>query len=399
MKRRLKVATTTGRASIPLSFYEEWYSGPQRMCRDLVREMGFKRGPLRGGRYSFIREFGDWNGFKNMLEYFAEYFREINVLLSIACYQGSVNEPGNPIYPALHYDFDDNEDPRRAVRSALEFARSVKKRYGADPVVVFSGIRGAHVVVPLKMFIDWDTYVIIYKILVSPHRFAKKLMDEHMLQKNRLDRVPYTYNYKEKGKRGFSYIIDINGKRVSAEEFSWENYEPLDPRQMEIVKIKPAIQIIELKRVRAYKYRGNKDPLPKNVEELVNNNAVPPCIRNIIKTMIDSGDPDHYARIALVLWLKWTGYPVETVIDFFRKYAKDYKEQVTRYQVEYLYGKRGSRKVWLMYSCRKMQEYGLCLRCGWNGNPITYTYTRAIVKADVRERFRSVVIKDRVLRK
>jgi DNA primase large subunit len=63
--------------------------------------------------------------------------------------------------------------------------------------------------------------------------------------------------------------------------------------------------------------------------------------------------------------------------------------------VEYAYGLRGSRRDWLMPGCRWMRQRGLCLECGWDRNPATYTYARAQVPEEVRQRFfqraRSVV--------
>ena len=82
----------------------------------------------------------------------------------------------------------------------------------------------------------------------------------------------------------------------------------------------------------------------------------------------------------LVLYLKWLGYDKEEVIEFFARHARDYKERVTRYQVEYLYGLRGSRKNYKMYSCKKMKELGLCLGCGWDRNPLTYTVRRVVTR-------------------
>jgi len=109
--------------------------------------------------------------------------------------------------------------------------------------------------------------------------------------------------------------------------------------------------------------------------------------------------PNHYARLALVWYLKWVGFDREQVIGFFAKYAKDYNERITRYQVEYAYGLRGSRKDYLMPSCKWMKQRELCLNCGWDRNPVTYTYARAQIPEELRERFfalakRSQVVKE-----
>jgi len=44
--------------------------------------------------------------------------------------------------------------------------------------------------------------------------------------------------------------------------------------------------------------------------------------------------------------------------------------------VEYLYGERGKREDWRMYSCRSMESLGLCpSRCGLK-NPLDYYLRR-----------------------
>ncbi len=103
--------------------------------------------------------------------------------------------------------------------------------------------------------------------------------------------------------------------------------------------------------------------------------------------MIKSGDADHNQRWVLAMYLKWVGFDKEKVIEFFAKHAKDYNERITRYQVEHIYAMRGSRKDYLMPSCRWMREHNMCLECGWDRNPVTYTYARAQVPDEVRERF------------
>ncbi len=44
-----------------------------------------------------------------------------------------------------------------------------------------------------------------------------------------------------------------------------------------------------------------------------------------------------------------------------------------------------------MYSCRKLKELGICLDCGWNRNPVTYTYSRAQVPEEIKQRFFNTV--------
>jgi len=105
--------------------------------------------------------------------------------------------------------------------------------------------------------------------------------------------------------------------------------------------------------------------------------AVPPCVKSWINELVGTGELDHYARLNLVLFMKWVGYGVEDCVNLLRRYAKDFKEGVTRYYVEHAFGLRGSRKDYSMYSCVKLKELNLCQGCGWDRNPVTYFFKRA----------------------
>jgi DNA primase large subunit len=111
---------------------------------------------------------------------------------------------------------------------------------------------------------------------------------------------------------------------------------------------------------------------PGDPAELANSEATPPCVKSWIQGLTTTGDLDHYQRVNLVLFLKALGYGVEDCVELFRRYAKDFSERVTRYQVEYLYGLRGRRVDWRPYSCARLGEMGLCPGCGWRGSPVTY---------------------------
>ncbi len=387
-------------------FLREWFCGPLNLCYRF-REFGYCVGPLK--KAPFVREPYALEGFllkfRGLVEYGdgrekkeeksgrrRDWFRELNAFLGIASYDN--DDLKNPIYDALHYDFDWEEDPSKAVSVAFEFARSLKERFGCDSVIYLSGIRGAHVVVPLKAPTDWEGYELTWRALIAPYKFLpKKLIDDNMLQHNRLDRIPFTYNIKvvkegdvERVVRGYSRIVLLNGKPLSPGDFSWDLFEPLDITQVEVYRV----MLPEVPRPKPIRVRGRRRPgvkLPSSIEELVSSEAVPPCVRNLIDAFMKAGDLDHYQRMALVLYLKWVGFSVDDVVEFFKRYARDFNERITRYQVEYLYGMRGSKKDYLMYSCRKLKELGICLECGWDRNPITYTYRKAEVNPEVMERF------------
>ncbi len=359
-------------------YFRKWIIGPFRDF-DSLRELAHSIGAFKEDRPGMSRN--HFLDHASGVPFIYEWKGRENVYISTAVYDINNNLKG---YPYIYYDFDYEEDPNLAISKGLEFARSIKNRYGADPVIYLSGFKGLGIIIPLKEYVDWKTYEALWKTLIQPYNYLGKIIDTKVLDKRRLHRIPYTYNIK-KGVRRLSKLIDINGREIKPWDFDWDNYEPLDPSQITIYSIKAELSLPKTIYVEAS--RKKKAALPSKIEDLAKSKAVPPCIRNIIESMIKSGDIDHYARLVLVWYLKWIGFDKEQVIEFFKKYAKDYRERITRYQVEYAYGLRGSRKNYLMPSCRWMKEHGLCLERGWDRNPVTYTYSRAHVPEEIKQKF------------
>jgi hypothetical protein len=298
-------------------------------------------------------------------------------------------------YDRVYYDFDSKDNPKLAIDKALEFAKSLKARFSAGAVVAFSGLHGAHITIPLRKPISWTIYARLWDILIAPYDF-KELVDKKVREPKRIYRVPYTYNIKEDG-AGFSYIMDLSGRRIKMEDFDWGNYEPLNPDDVvKVVEVSTPLidKIVVARPVQRTLASRSLAELPRDPADLDKCDAVPPCIRNIVDTFKKAGDVDHYARLVLVWYLKWVGYGIDDVISIFSRYAKDFNERIARYQVEYAYGLRGRGEDWLPPSCRWMQQHNLCVKCGWgekHGNIVTYTYARAEVPEELKQRFFEMV--------
>ena len=377
-------------------FFRKWWGGYNNIAKDMVRELGYCVGVMKQG--DFVREAGvlDW-----ALKFIPwKEFRQLNLFISTAYYMNIDdvnNAEATAFYDRIYYDFDSKEDPKLAVEKAIEFARSLKARFGVDAVVAFSGVHGAHITIPLKKPIRWSIYARIWDMLIAPYDF-KTLVDRKVREPKRIYRVPFTYNVKEDG-TGFSYIMDLNRKKVKMEDFDWSNYEPLDPDAVvKVVEVSTPIldNIIIGKPVPKFVANRKLVELPKDPAELDKSDAVPPCIRNIIDAFKKAGDIDHYARLALVWYLKWVGYSIDDVVSIFARFAKDFNEKITRYQVEYAYGLRGKKEDWLPPSCKWMKQHNLCVNCGWDekhGNIVTYTYVRAKVPEDLKQKFFDMIKK------
>jgi len=138
------------------------------------------------------------------------------------------------MYDRVSFDFDYEEDPDTAVSQALSFAEYLYNKYDVTPVVFESGFKGAHVVIPLSKPVDWEVYQLLWRKLYNEMTDQRKLIDTNMLQWNRVDRVPLTYNVKNSGVR-FARII--YPREFSWEDFKWSELKPLDPERVKIVKV------------------------------------------------------------------------------------------------------------------------------------------------------------------
>jgi hypothetical protein len=361
-----------------LSFVKTWFLGTARdLSHLMMREFFWCRGDLREGR---VRAREPWalEGLDTLFTKNIKKINDVNVLMGVGFWLAtdtleapSDEEAELMRYDRLFYDFDLEGEPEKAREEALSFAESLRKAYGVIPVVVDSGLKGAHVYAFLTTPIKWGEYKALWEHLLVKHCSKEGLVDRNVLQHNRLARVPYTYNIKE-GKKALARII--YPKEMGVRDFRIEGLTPLDINKVKVytlvgVELPQTVEVVEGMPDTAV-FRPGDPVLLKNLD------AVPPCVKSWISELVGTGELNHYARFNLVLFMKWVGYGVEDCVNLFGRYARDFREEVTRYYVEHAFGLRGSRKDYSMYSCAKLRELGLCQGCGWDRNPVTYFFKR-----------------------
>jgi DNA primase large subunit len=113
---------------------------------------------------------------------------------------------------------------------------------------------------------------------------------------------------------------------------------------------------LEAEATRPRRRSGGHVELPKGV---VVEEAFPPCMREILERARRGEHLSHHERFAIATFLLNIGAEIDYVVDVFRA-MPDFKEKITRYQVEHLAGLRGSGKKYSTYSCEKMKTLGLC---------------------------------------
>ncbi|RLG84835.1 MAG: hypothetical protein DRO39_07065 [Thermoprotei archaeon] len=378
-------------------FFIRWFAGPSRDA-SVLREYTHTINASRAEKPDFVEwDLHDW---QSALREVLEYYETESHYLGYQFY----SPDGRPLgYHYIYFDFDCKDDLSRARQELERFAKIVRDRYGIDVVPYFSGRKGYGAVVPVDRYIDWYTYRTIWRLLANLDRFAT-LDPEVVRSGHRVHRIPYTFNIKP-GHIGLCYIVDLRTfEMLPMEDFDWGNYEPLRvDRFSDLINVK--IEPFDRPRVRRFSREARAKPrLPDDPAELDDCDLVPPCIRRIVAELKETGSLGHWSRFVLVAFLKWVGYDKEKIIDLFRRFASDFREDITRYQVEHIFGERGGRKDYLCPSCselrknesdRRRDRVSLCRGCGWNRNPVTYTYARAYVPEEIRQRFFELVARRR----
>jgi len=111
--------------------------------------------------------------------------------------------------------------------------------------------------------------------------------------------------------------------------------------------------------------------------------AFPPCLKSIIAKIQSGVNIPHQARFFLVTFLHKIGMSNDEIIRVFST-APDFKESMTRYQVEHITGEISS-KEYEVPKCATLQAYGLCVKdiveeplCkkSWMNHPLVFYRTR-----------------------
>jgi len=100
----------------------------------------------------------------------------------------------------------------------------------------------------------------------------------------------------------------------------------------------------------------------------------PPCVKHALKELEEGKNLPHYGRFLLATYLLSIGKSIEEVINYFSK-APDFKEKITRYQVEHIAGLKGGKTKYRVPSCKTLAEHNFCFKtdeCNGIKNPTQF---------------------------
>jgi len=263
-------------------------------------------------------------------------------LAGVCGVRSSTNPKTDPAHveliEGLHIDIDSPENIELARHLAKLLAEQLNN-LGVEPLVIFTGGKGY----ALRVFLDKEYYSI------SPaqyRRLAKEVASlvnlatvETPHPASSHIRVPFTRHEKTK-------------EQVLL--FDWRSEKHVESLEDIIAAIDVALEkrfpyIEEL-----VAEKDEEEEVPKKREVLSNNKKkLPRWVEALIEYLKETGELCHIARVAVAQWMYVTGHSEDEIVDVFR-YAKDFKENRTRYHVRYEIKRinAGYRPI----SCKRVKE-------------------------------------------
>jgi DNA primase large subunit len=105
--------------------------------------------------------------------------------------------------------------------------------------------------------------------------------------------------------------------------------------------------------------RKRADRLKQEIEGEIVYEAFPPCIQALLSDMKQGKPLSHIARFAITAFLLNVGMDIDSIVELFMQ-APDFREDLARYQIEHIAGKRGSTE-YTPPSCAYMISVRLCV--------------------------------------
>ena len=142
-----------------------------------------------------------------------------------------------------------------------------------------------------------------------------------------------------------------------------------------------ALEEASLEILCAVRSSGLTETFPSEKMSSYSPQGYPPCIAKLVEDATAGKNLSHTARFALATFLLNVGMSVDEVVDLFRR-MPDFREEITRYQVEHLAGLRGSKIKYSPPSCENMRSAGLCPEelkdalCNRVRHPLMYYYLK-----------------------
>jgi DNA primase large subunit len=97
------------------------------------------------------------------------------------------------------------------------------------------------------------------------------------------------------------------------------------------------------------------EELPKNAVS----SAYPPCIKQLYDLLLIGRHISHMGRFTLTSFLLTVGVKIDNLVKIYMD-VSDFDQRQTRYQVEHIAGKKGSKTQYTPPNCNTLKTHGIC---------------------------------------
>lgn len=173
-------------------------------------------------------------------------------------------------------------------------------------------------------------------------KILKRYIDPNVIgDTGRVARIPYTVNTRVKPFMSFNLPDDIGEAEHLMKSYVMSKHKepPLIMPKFTHNNIAVASALLELDKQPPITVATDMPRFSIDEKHLMAKKMLedyPLCIKGYLEELRDTGELDHYQRLQLVTFLHRVGYSEEAIVNVFRKYAHDFNERITHYQVAYV---------------------------------------------------------------
>ena len=245
----------------------------------------------------------------------------------------------------LYYDLDSEDDLEAAWRDAQTLVSALRRRYGCEPILAFSGLKGYAVHAFLERPYRGPKLKEVYTELQAMTLRGLNLptLDKAVVgDVKRLSRIPYTLH--ERSAR-LCLPIDVKGRPLLIDPSTLLSFRehgiPYEVVELAVSNIEEEKEDFQVRR-----FLQRRRGIPEKY-------GVRPCLQRVLE---EEAEPAHLVRVALVAELRAEGYGPEAIIQLFSRF-RDYDRRKTEYQVRDVIRRRIRP-----FRCASLQELGICLK-------------------------------------
>ena len=252
----------------------------------------------------------------------------------------------------VFFDFDSKANPEAAIDDAFDFGKRLRKFYNVEPLVLYSGNKGAHV----------------YVFLEHPFGYGLEVESMSMICKKLMLMLRGTSSYESLDEQIKGSVVQLSRLPYSHHQVSGKLCAPINETR-EVLPL--SLDHIDRLKQKGLKYELCKRALGKVVEDVKEkerreqrakksrstrrySGTIRPCIQAVLDSK-NIHTPQHLMKLAAVAELNANGWGPDRIISAFRGMS-GFKEWKTSYFVRHAI-RKGYKPSW----CTTIQSLGGCL--------------------------------------